>query len=1006
MRHISLLGLLIVACALACPVRAAIPVINQQPGNLSVVENQSATFSVGATGDALLYYQWRRNGSILSNAPNNRFYNIPFAQLADDGDGFSVIITNSSGSATSTVATLTVSADLTPPTILLVTNTPDFSQLKIVFSERVDAAAGETFNYSMPGVNIVDAIRAPNGSNVTLIVEPGLLNGNFYSLNVSGISDLAATPNMIDPATHYDFQAGNPPVIISHPQSQTVSPGGSTSFAVTASGSALEYRWYRGLSQLPGQTSNTLSLASIQPSMLGSYRVVVSNYLGVATSEVATLSFVGSYTVDLPVGFSFVTKHLSNSSPQFPVPPSEMTLYKWNPGSGIFTAYDFVPGLGWSPVEPIVNVGEGVVVQSFVPASLIFTGTRINPVLPVQLQPGLNLLGAQVPISASYVDIVGPPQPGSVVYQYRPGGDPQIFSEDNYRINYFINGFWHDQPPRLKVGEAAWVKVSAPVVITNQPVGLLNAPIGQSASFFVGATGEVPLRYQWRLNGQDIPNGTNALYFINSVAPSNAGIYSVTVGNLLGDINSTNVPLKLNVAGFPLTDDFGAQNAVSDSNRLLSSHNRKATTQPGEPQHAGKRTRASVWLTWIAPTTGIVNMSVAGSDFDAVLAVYTGNSVSNLALLDANDDDAGYGCGRVRFNARAGISYRICVAGLGDSEGDILLGWNLEPTTDVLPEFEKPPRDLTVGYGGTAQFTATVTNGVANYQWFHDGVPVSNNVTADKATLIIPNVSDADVGRYFVRVQNQKRNRDSERAELQIQVPAPPAPIDGLISVDKLFDLDLLGGGGQLFKGPVPKFGVVHHGYSLANPGMSVSSYARAAGEPNHCGIAGGSTVWFTVQAETNGTLYVNTDNSTYNTLLAAYVGPGDSYLTLTNVGCDNNSGLDGLDSRMNFPVTTGKQYFIAAGGVGSSSGTLRWKYQLVRPLTITNVFYTNISGGRITMRIDGTPGLAATVQSATNLSTPAWTTLTNYTAVSGSFNFTNNNVGAINRYYRVVNIF
>jgi hypothetical protein len=542
MRHISLLVLLIVACAMACPVRAAIPVINQQPANLSVVENQSATFSVGVTGDAPMYYQWRRNGLVLSNAPNNRFYTIPFAQLVDDGAGFSVLITNSSGSATSTVATLTVSADLIAPTILLVTNTPDFNQLKVVFSERVDAAAGESFNYFMPGVNIVDAIRAPNGSNVTLIVEPGLIDGNFYSLNVAGISDLAATPNIIDPATHYDFQAGNPPVIISQPQSQTVTPGASATFEVTASGSALEYRWYRGLNLLAGQSNSTLNLSSIQPSMLGSYRAVVSNYLGGATSAVATLSLVGSYTVDLPVGFSFVTKHLSNSSPQFPLPSSEMTLYKWNPGSGTFTAYDFVPGIGWSPIEPIVNVGEGVVVQSSVPASLIFTGTRINPVLPVQLQPGLNLLGAQVPISASYSDIVGPPQPGTLVYQYRPGGNPQFFTEDNYRINYFLHGAWHDQPPRLKVGEAAWVKISTPVVITNQPVGLLNMPIGQSGSFFVGATGEAPLRYQWRLNGVDIPNATNALYFINSIAPSNAGMYSVTVGNLLGDVDSTNVP--------------------------------------------------------------------------------------------------------------------------------------------------------------------------------------------------------------------------------------------------------------------------------------------------------------------------------------------------------------------------------------------------------------------------------------------------------------------------------
>ena len=45
-------------------------------------------------------------------------------------------------------------------------------------------------------------------------------------------------------------------------------------------------------------------------------------------------------------------------------------------------------------------------------------------------------------------------------------------------------------------------------------------------------------------------------------------------------------------------------------------------------------------------------------------------------------------------------------------------------------------------------------------------------------------------------------------------------------------------------------------------------------------------------------------------------------------------------------------------------------------------------------------------MQSATNLSSPVWVTLTNYTAATGSFNFTNNNLGTTNRYYRVVNNF
>jgi len=1013
MRQQFLFWLVIAVCSLVRPVWAASPpVINQQPQDRSVTENQPVIFFVGVTGDQPLTFQWRRDGVVLSNAPNTADYSIPFASMADNGVGYSVIITNISGSVTSTVATLTVSADVTPPTILLVTNAPDYIHIVVRFSERMKTfgSADEPSNYYLlTGPAITIAVFDPSGSNLTLTVDSELMDGVSYTVHVDFGQDLAATPNMIAPGASYNFKAGRPPVINVQPQNQIVNPGGSASFNVLASGSTLEYQWFKGLQPLAGETNAGLEVSPVTQASLGSYRVVVSNYLGVVTSAAATLSFFGNYTVDLPAGFSFVTKQLANNSPEFPIPQSDMTLYKWNPALQNFVTNNFVAGVGWNPSEPpVVDVGEGVIIHTLVPASLVFTGTRIVPSLPVSLSPGFNLLGAQVPIIASYTDIVGPPQEGTLVYQYRPGSDPQVFDENNYRINYFINGQWRDQPPRLRVGEAAWVKVGLPVVITNQPVAQTNVALSAAVSFTVGATGEEPLRYQWRLNGQDIPGATNNVYSINSVAPSNAGIYGVTVGNLLGDINSTKVPLKLNVAGFPLTDDFAAAGNVNDTNRLLASHNRNATTQPGEPMHGGKRTRSSVWLTWIAPVGGIMNMSLAGSGFDSVLAVYTGNNVSNLYQLDADDDAAGYGCARVRFNARVGNAYRICVSGLGDGQGDILLGWSLEPTVHFLPEFGAQPRDLTVGYGATAQFTAPVTNGAqTTYQWFQENAPITNNPTATTSTLIITNVDDGHVGSYFVRAQNSNRQRDSARAQLQIRVPAPAGPVEGLLFVDKFFDLELPADpGGNPLKQPEQKFGTVHHGYSVANPGAPVGAYARDVGEPNHCGIAGGSTVWFTIRATNNGTLHVNTDLSTYNTLLAAYIGPGDSYTTLTNVGCDNNSGLDGLDSRMSFATVSNRLYYIAAGGVGASFGTLRWKSQLVLPLTITNLLYTNFSGGRITMRVNGTPNLAATVQTATNFASPTWITLTNYTAPNGIFNFTNNNVGTTNRYYRVVNIF
>lgn len=1006
MRRLFFLCVVQAVCALAAPAWAAAPAIGQQPLSRTVTENDPVSFFVGGvTGDAPLVFLWRRNGTTISNAPNGPVYSIPFAPLADNGAGYSVIITNSSGSATSTVATLTVNPDVTAPTILNVTNAPDRLHIVVVFSERVSATtANNPVNYAIPGLQINSASLHPNAGSVTLTLNAAVTLGAAYSVFVDNVTDVAASPNTIAAGTHFDFKAGHPPLISLQPENQVVDPGGSASFTVIATGTELEYQWYRDQGRLSAETNATLTLQSVTASMLGSYRVVITNFLGSITSAAATLSFFGNYAVDLPVGYSFVTKQLSNTAPQFPVPPSDLTLFKWIPAAQSFAVYNFAAGAGWNPTEPVVDVGEGVIIQTVVPASLVFNGTRIVPSLPVSLSPGLNLRGAQIPIVAGYGDIVGPPQEGTLVYQYRPGGDLAPFNETNYHNNYFIYGQWRDQPPRLRVGEAAWIRVGLPVVITNQPVALTNINIGATFAFTVGATGETPLRYQWRLNGQDIPNATNANYAQNSASPSNAGLYSVTVGNVLGDLNSTYVPLKLNVAPFALTDDFAAAGNLNDTNRLLASHNRNATTQPGEPQHAGKRTRSSVWLNWTAPTGGIVSMSSIGSGFDSVLAVYTGPSVSNLYLLDADDDGGGYGGARVRFNARAGTVYHVCVSGLGDSQGDILLSWSLEPTTQFLPEFGLQPPDLTAGYGGSAQFSAAVTNGPVSYQWFFNGAPLANTASATNATLTLNNIGDQHVGRYFVRASNQRRSRDSRPVELQLQDPGPVDAIDGLMFVDKLLDLEPIPRSGVPLKQPDQKFGTVHHGYSKSNPGSAVSAYARDVGEPNHCGIAGGSTVWFAVQAEATGQLYVNTDGSSYDTLLAAYIGPGDSYVTLTNVGCDNNSGLDGLDSRMNFPVLTNNYYYIAAGGVGAAFGTLKWKFQLVRPLTITNIAYTNISGGRVTMKINNTPGLTALVQSATNLYSPFWTT--NFTSTNAVFNYTNNNVGTTNRYYRVVNIF
>jgi len=82
-----------------------------------------------------------------------------------------------------------------------------------------------------------------------------------------------------------------PPVITAQPQSVIVEQNRPAALSATATGSAvLMYQWYLNDTPVPGATSSTLAFARPQPTNSGSYYVVVTNYGGVVTSQVATLT--------------------------------------------------------------------------------------------------------------------------------------------------------------------------------------------------------------------------------------------------------------------------------------------------------------------------------------------------------------------------------------------------------------------------------------------------------------------------------------------------------------------------------------------------------------------------------------------------------------------------------------------------------------------------------------------------------------------------------------------
>jgi hypothetical protein len=160
----------------------------------------------------------------------------------------------------------------------------------------------------------------------------------------------------------------------------------------------------------------------------------------------------------------------------------------------------------------------------------------------------------------------------------------------------------------------------------------------------------------------------------------------------------------------PVNDNFVHAGWIYDGAGTTTGSNVNATAESCEPTHARIPGGASIWYSWTCPASGTVVIDTAGSDFDTVLAVYTGSALDALTTVAADDDSGPGFTSQVSFNTVAGATCRIAVDGWYGSRGNITLNWRMLPTITVAAS---DPTASETGDPGAFTFTRSGSAGSA-----------------------------------------------------------------------------------------------------------------------------------------------------------------------------------------------------------------------------------------------------------------------------------------------------
>lgn len=502
------------------------PTITAPPTGETLCDGGSTTLSVIATGVGTLTYQWLIDSAPIPGAMSSTLELGPVGP-ADDG-AYSVAVTNSCGTTTTTPVVLTVLG----PVVLTGGPDPTTVCLGAPFTLEVtfDGSAPVTVQWTRDGVPIPGATD-PQYSVASATIADAADHTAIVTNDCNSVESPAATVTV---------RAG--PTIVTQPVPVVTCVGTNAQFSVGATGSApLFYAWFRDGAPL-GISTPVLDLSNVSAGDAGVYTVTISNDCGILTSAGASLTVQEPVSiVASPAGADLCEgQPLSLSVTATGTAP---LAYQW------FRDGSPIPG-AIAAAYSVATVGTGDAgayrVDVTNPCGTVSSADAVVTVdvaPTVTTQPTGGTLCEGDPLSLSMTATGSTP----IAHQWFLDGAPIAGATgSSYTVAAVAGGDAGTYTVELSnvcgsaTSDAAVITVDVPPTIVQGPNDL-SLCVGDALSLSVIATGSPTLTYQWFLDGVPIPGAVQADYAVAAVGLPDFGTYRVDVTNDCGTATATAV---------------------------------------------------------------------------------------------------------------------------------------------------------------------------------------------------------------------------------------------------------------------------------------------------------------------------------------------------------------------------------------------------------------------------------------------------------------------------------